>query len=324
MNGPIICRRHSLDGFTLIELLVVIAIISILAAILFPVFAKVREKARQTSCVSNEKQIALADLQYMGDNDDREPMVDYFVYPAGQPKQLVTWTIVLQPYTKSWSVFRCPSDSSVLAKKFTRFQGDTISFSDPGYLQAVNSSYAMNADYMNPEPLCDPHTKTSYSDPASEAGLGHQGIPIQEGQMESPSQTVFAVDAKPLFFDAETAWMYRYWVDAPASWLAPVACSSWNWGATSGWDQAATPGVNAPGSFGVPGDEPGNTNTDRVSLRHTGGTNVIFCDGHVKWLTPGNLAAGTNWSSTAYAGNIVILDFSKYLWSLKKSGNSDI
>ncbi|MEO7719040.1 MAG: H-X9-DG-CTERM domain-containing protein [Capsulimonas sp.] len=316
-------RSASTGGFTLIELLVVIAIIAILASILFPVFAKAREKARQTSCASNEKQIALANLQYIGDNDDREPMVDYFVYPGGV-KQLVTWTIALQPYTKSWLVFRCPSDSSSLATKFTRFQGDTISFSDPGYLQAVNSSYAINADYMNPEPGCDQSTKTAFNDPASEAGEGHQGIPVPQSQMESPSETVFAVDAKPLFYDADTAWMYRYWTGAPATWLAPVACTSWSWGSHQGWDQAATAGSGSPGSYGVAGEEPGNTNTDRVSVRHTGGTNVMFCDGHVKWMTPGNLAAGTNWNTGADRNNILILDFSKYLWSLTKSGNTDI
>ncbi len=64
-------RRRSHQGFTLIELLVVIAIIAILAAILFPVFAKAREKARQASCASNMKQLVLANLQYQQDNDEQ-------------------------------------------------------------------------------------------------------------------------------------------------------------------------------------------------------------------------------------------------------------
>jgi prepilin-type N-terminal cleavage/methylation domain-containing protein len=68
-------RRHEMkrNGFTLIELLVVIAIIAILAAILFPVFAKVREKARQASCASNEKQLGLAFVQYIQDYDESMP-----------------------------------------------------------------------------------------------------------------------------------------------------------------------------------------------------------------------------------------------------------
>lgn len=324
MNSLIRHTKHrTTGGFTLIELLVVIAIIAILAAILFPVFAQAKTKAKQISCLSNEKQIALAAMQYLNDNDDREPMVDYFVYPAGQTKQLVTWTIAMQPYVKNWSVFRCPGDASPIVSKFTRFQGDTISFSDPNYIQAVNTSFAFNSDYLNPEPNCDTSTKTSYNDPASEAGSGHQGVPIQETQMESTAQTVFAVDAKPLFYDGSTAWMYRYWTDAPSTWTAPIACSSWNWGDTRGWDQSATSGSGNAGSYGVAGDEPGNTNTDRVSVRH-GGSNVVFCDGHAKFLTPGNLAAGTNWTSTKFASDIYIYDFSKYLWSLSKSGNTDM
>src|SRR5438132_5762988 len=68
-------RRSSNTGFTLIELLVVIAIIAVLAAILFPVFARAREKARQTSCLSNQKQIAMAVLMYIDDYDETFPFV---------------------------------------------------------------------------------------------------------------------------------------------------------------------------------------------------------------------------------------------------------
>jgi len=70
-------------GFTLIELLVVIAIIAILAAILFPVFAQAREKARAITCVSNEKQMGLALLQYIGDNDELFPFLQYYYTGTG-------------------------------------------------------------------------------------------------------------------------------------------------------------------------------------------------------------------------------------------------
>ncbi len=95
-------RHH---GFTLIELLVVIAIIAILAAILFPVFAKAREKARQTSCLSNMKQLGMAALMYAQDYD--EVMVGDFMY-APYPC-LYWWPDLLYPYTKNWNLGACPS-----------------------------------------------------------------------------------------------------------------------------------------------------------------------------------------------------------------------
>ena len=93
-------------GFTLIELLVVIAIIAILAAILFPVFAKAREKARQSSCLSNIKQIMLAILQYTQDYDETIPDINR----AGGPYNHVPWNAQIEPYIKNSQVFVCPSN----------------------------------------------------------------------------------------------------------------------------------------------------------------------------------------------------------------------
>ncbi|MEN6301245.1 MAG: prepilin-type N-terminal cleavage/methylation domain-containing protein [Armatimonadia bacterium] len=97
-------------GFTLIELLVVIAIIAIMAAIMFPVFAKAREKARQSSCLSNEKQILLAFLQYAQDYDER--LCPDRVYTAGVSDYL--WYDFIAPYCKNTQIFRCPSSSNTI------------------------------------------------------------------------------------------------------------------------------------------------------------------------------------------------------------------
>ncbi len=97
MNGRL--NERSI-GFTLIELLVVIAIIAILAAILFPVFARAREKARASACLSHGKQIALAIAQYVQDYDERYPSNHYAIY-----------YLAVQPYIKNVDVWRCPSGS---------------------------------------------------------------------------------------------------------------------------------------------------------------------------------------------------------------------
>src|SRR5437016_11262467 len=106
-------------GFTLIELLVVIAIIAILAAILFPVFAQAREKARAISCLSNIKQVDLSFQMYMQDFDEM------WIYRPGHGTNTtdcdwhyicgrfeLDWEDVVQPYTKNYGIFDCPSAPS--------------------------------------------------------------------------------------------------------------------------------------------------------------------------------------------------------------------
>jgi prepilin-type N-terminal cleavage/methylation domain-containing protein/prepilin-type processing-associated H-X9-DG protein len=97
-------------AFTLIELLVVIAIIAILAAILFPVFAQAREKARSASCLSNTKQISLAGLQYIQDYDECYPISIYSpdLFTAS-PAHIVSAVDELYPYMKNIQILQCPS-----------------------------------------------------------------------------------------------------------------------------------------------------------------------------------------------------------------------
>ncbi|MEI6500845.1 MAG: DUF1559 domain-containing protein [Armatimonadota bacterium] len=98
-------------GFTLIELLVVIAIIAILAAILFPVFAKAREKARQTSCLSNLKQLGTGLLMYAQDYDERLPASMQWV-DGVNAWPLYKWSCTVVPYVKNSQIFVCPSESA--------------------------------------------------------------------------------------------------------------------------------------------------------------------------------------------------------------------
>ena len=118
-------RQH--NAFTLIELLVVIAIIAILAAILFPVFAQAREKARQTSCLSNLKQIGLGIMQYTQDYDE--------TFPAGLQSGWwqAGWTWQVVPYLKSTDILRCPSDP--VGDSVLTWAGFRTSYVSNGYIR---------------------------------------------------------------------------------------------------------------------------------------------------------------------------------------------
>jgi prepilin-type N-terminal cleavage/methylation domain-containing protein/prepilin-type processing-associated H-X9-DG protein len=173
-------------GFTLIELLVVIAIIAILAAILFPVFARARESARRASCLSNLKQIGLGIMMYIQDYDERYPQRivgswgtrpyaiqndptmpgHLFLTSDGAPtNHWVTWMDLIYPYTKSTQVFVCPSVSDSIAGGGTAY---------PSYGYSIYMSY--NAPNGSPTP-----PKTSVS-----------GIALSA--VNNPAQSMMCID----------------------------------------------------------------------------------------------------------------------------------
>jgi len=122
------------SGFTLIELLVVIAIISILAAILFPVFSQAREKARQTSCLSNIKQLSLGLLMYAQDYDDKLPTYFWSEGDAGIPNS-TTWWGGIEPYVRNTQIYACPSSALPGHHTFQVWIDNT-----PGFANAPNLS----------------------------------------------------------------------------------------------------------------------------------------------------------------------------------------
>ena len=172
-------------GFTLIELLVVIAIIAILAAILFPVFARARENARRTACLSNLKQWGLAVMQYTQDYDER--------LPGGYKLQggnTVSWVTLLQPYAKSTQMYTCP---------------DGVPYSDPLY-----PSYGYNVGYLGID-------TTSIS--LAAVGTAAETVMIGDSwaHLASPYQELgFYTITPPSGFAAGTKWWEKVAGSAPA------------------------------------------------------------------------------------------------------------
>ncbi len=163
-------------AFTLIELLVVIAIIAILAAILFPVFARARENARRASCQSNLKQIGLGIMQYIQDYDEKYPITNYsagtigaYVPPGGFGNDVYynygTWRYFIQPYLKSVQIFTCPS-----SKYPPSSTNPGIGYADVNYANGQvypgNSNYGVNENVIYTGP--DANGNRSFS----AAGIG--------------------------------------------------------------------------------------------------------------------------------------------------------
>ncbi len=164
-------------GFTLIELLVVIAIIAILAAILFPVFSRAREKARQASCASNLKQIALAAQMYVQDYDEMFPPGLSIAVGSNGPV-IVTAMTLLMPYEKNWQISRCPSDPQG-SNDFTTGSGQSINGIPMG--EPIRMSYHGN--------------KMVFRIPWYPPTIPGGGEPLSLAEIVKPSQTTLLWDS---------------------------------------------------------------------------------------------------------------------------------
>jgi prepilin-type N-terminal cleavage/methylation domain-containing protein/prepilin-type processing-associated H-X9-DG protein len=247
------------SAFTLIELLVVIAIIAILAAILFPVFAQAREKARQTQCLSNMKQLGTALMQYVQDYDETYP--PYAGPISAQRPDLYMWSI-FQPYVKNGNVLRCPSDPSPLAWDPKR-PGDWAPAFVAGGSQVWNASYS----------TLDPGV---FSARGQEADWGISGG--RDAAIPAPSDTLIAVERSAIVPDGMRACSIgdRNFNASPWSWTSKIRSGD------------ADPDIDAQGRAFPLGD------TGRIATRHQGGANFMFADGHARRMSPGQWIGPVN------------------------------
>jgi prepilin-type N-terminal cleavage/methylation domain-containing protein/prepilin-type processing-associated H-X9-DG protein len=259
-------------AFTLIELLVVIAIIAILAAILFPVFAQARESARQTTCLSNLKQIALAGMMYAQDYDETFVPVggtSEKAWPAGVDPALMTrtatdpitfavtekpvngWSLNLLPYIKSRDIFQCPS----LERTFSG-SGDCVNFNGKRMTNHYAYNYWLGGDDSYPfgDYLTAPNGSYTFSAPLTLAAVSQ------------PSSTI-------MHFHSGSV---------------PPYGRTWGCVYTT---------IELPDFY----------NKIRPRVKHKGGDNIAFADGHAQWFE-------LKKEDSAVQSNTVVISRTRSMW----------
>ena len=256
--------RPSSAAFTLIELLVVIAIIAILAAILFPVFAQAREKARQAACLSNEKQIGIGFMMYMQDYDETMPNrvnnagkglcsdPSILGAEAGTTNPYCTsysWQWQINSYLKNNGVYVCPTNTGRSYQK-------TVSANTDSLKVPVPLSYGINIQLY----------QYNITDTPSS---GEDG-PIGVAQMTAPSSTYLVADAVVAGFNGNWTDRLRY-ANINSVGLTELS------GCTTTTPYASKTLASNP-------------NLPDAAKRHQGGENIIFADGHAQFRPVGRIS----------------------------------
>ena len=203
-------------GFTLIELLVVIAIIAILAAILFPVFAKAREKARQSSCLSNVKQIGLGFMMYAQDYDER--------LPGGNVSGTGTWYNAIAPYLKNTQILTCPSKNTYFpgyGVPWWNVMSDAASGPKGCALGAVDASAEAllfaESERTNGATMWLYSLKVIGYGTSADVGYGYNGIPVPGRHNGGNNCGFFDGHAKWIGTSTMTSGTWTGWTMQPAS-----------------------------------------------------------------------------------------------------------
>ena len=295
------------SGFTLIELLVVIAIIAILAAILFPVFAQARAKARQTACLSNQKQIGTAVMMYTQDYDEIYPQTGWQgpctnsttlaasdIYWSG----IYAFPLASSPYIKNWQIFSCPDDQykGGWGKQGSYcYEAQLVAVGMPGAYTGMSTApkamekafplsyagnYFLNKVYWGSSTTGNPPV-TTYT----------RGGPLQmisQAEVAAPSNLFYCTDVGSY----------------PNSYGTGVSFA--------GWYIAPGYGNSTAGTVADP------TQRWPAGGRHSGGRTWTFCDGHAKWAKDPSFvdANGNALSQTVITNTYRLLGiYTDYQWS---------
>ena len=254
-----------LKGFTLIELLVVLTIIGILAAILFPVFIKVRESGRRSVCQSNERQLGLAFQQYTQDNNAS--------FPPVRGDQAIGWAGRIYPYVKSAGVYTCPDDTTAPVSA----AGKT----------AVACSYALNSNFL-------PAEVVGVSGGGTVVFAGpHPGMPASA--LAAPASTVqlSEVSGAPVVVNEVDEATSNGTQSPPGRFFSPDADGlQGEFFCGGGWG----PDRRSPGGYSATYASGSHVEEDGFGIyglpRHAGGANYLAADGHVKFLRPEQVSVG--------------------------------
>ena len=270
MNLSVSPNNRKQSGFTLIELLVVIAIIAILAAILFPVFQKVRENARRASCESNLHQLGLAFVQYTQDADEKEPGGINVKGDLNQGDYGAGWGGQIYAYVKSTGVYKCPDDPSAPI-----YGGSPVSYAFNENLYGGGSAGSLSAQQSPASTvlLCEvQNDRASIDAPTNDENtLNGNGSAQVSASVDGLDSITTAATPGPN--DLVT------WYDGTDN-------------ASVGRTQYATGVMGGTNPTNLTQDFTGQTG------RHTDGSNFLAADGHVKWLrgpavSPGVTAAAS-------------------------------
>lgn len=262
--------KNSKGAFTLIELLVVIAIIAILAAILFPVFAQARDKARAASCLSNMKQLGVAFNMYQQDYDGTLMQTT-----SEDPVLKIHWSWVLQPYVKNVGIFVCPSDPAPVTPRLPCTDSSIIGVNCDA--QVPKFSYVNNYNVI---PAHDwlPPTESAFETPANLIVLGERRNKLNSGAVIGQWKGVSG--------------LYATSTSRGSSLGSGQICPGDSYRLTTMSDMVT----------GLSATSDKKPELIRVKWdRHSSGANYTFADGHAKWyrveqtIDPANFLWGANW-----------------------------